>query len=688
MRGTTDVSSHKERAATLIHMWCDEKGTECFAEQLVNLLDKEYLRLWPGLSHIAFPKKKDRLRGGCIPNKHWRFRFYSGCAAVLGWTDRVTYGDSRYYGQDLHEAIKLLWPDEDAVRPVKLSHRVRKLRNLKMAHTPTMTPMKHIASDDDVESEIETLLSVPFRVVGGQSPSVAPRKARIVSSSSRRQTKFLSPLKSPLRVTVYPSPNGSNSGWSSLCTQPEGSQFSLRRSKQQARKSSFRETVEFPEQAEIPANAESLAFEGDDPVLAEDVLPGRKPPPSLRHQQRWKVKPHVEGVRLSSSHHCVIDESALPVIRNSTSSFRAPHGYVTRNLFQENSTDHCSAETSNSNRGNSVNYVSSKNVGGAVGVHRIVGVEKEFFTDINLLGSECCDSEYICCELISESEADENNVSSLQVRLFHNGLTVDTFRSCCSFAEKFQNCTNHESYKSVLSGVQTEGVCSAAAQLLHPTVLSQPFSSESEDDWVEASDDSFSGSDSTSDWEEYAAEICEEDLPRLGIVKLDVDFEADPFEWRMADEFWRSHRVDYSHDTKFKGPHPEPVPEWFGEYIHCGEGARLQPIQIFNRVFPLDVMSRYTIPSMGRPGVTVACVANSQSSLAQNVTGVLCALGIVTCSTIGIRIAARRAEVDGRADGVVGTSELSWEAGSLCLESNAFLLVLLYVEHQLGSGNK
>ncbi|KAL3677403.1 hypothetical protein R1sor_027351 [Riccia sorocarpa] len=117
MTSVTEVSPYKDRAANLIQEWCREKGTDDFADQLVKLLDKEYLREWPGLTHIHFPKKKDRNRDGSIPNRHWRFRFYSGCAAVLGWTDRVTYGDLRYFGTDLHDAIKQLWPDEGGSRP-------------------------------------------------------------------------------------------------------------------------------------------------------------------------------------------------------------------------------------------------------------------------------------------------------------------------------------------------------------------------------------------------------------------------------------------------------------------------------------------------------------------------------------------------------------------------------------------
>lgn len=83
------VEEARTAAETLINEWCEEKGTTIFRDQLVKLLDTEHLRTWPGLSHVAFPKRKECLPGGLIPNRHWRYRFYHGCAAVLGWTERV-----------------------------------------------------------------------------------------------------------------------------------------------------------------------------------------------------------------------------------------------------------------------------------------------------------------------------------------------------------------------------------------------------------------------------------------------------------------------------------------------------------------------------------------------------------------------------------------------------------------------
>ncbi|KAL3693990.1 hypothetical protein R1sor_007641 [Riccia sorocarpa] len=102
------MTTAREEAASHIRAWCSEKGTEAFEEQLLRLLDVEFLRSSGGLSHISLPKHNQRNCDGSIPNRHWRFRFYSGCAAVLGWVERVTYGDPRYFDAGLHDAIKQL----------------------------------------------------------------------------------------------------------------------------------------------------------------------------------------------------------------------------------------------------------------------------------------------------------------------------------------------------------------------------------------------------------------------------------------------------------------------------------------------------------------------------------------------------------------------------------------------------
>ncbi|KAL3684578.1 hypothetical protein R1sor_002600 [Riccia sorocarpa] len=101
----------KAKAADLIRTWCWEKGMEMFADHPLKLLDSEYLRTWGGLKHILFPDGDDLGLKGEIPANHWHYRFYHGVACVLGWTECVTVGDLRYWGEEPHRAIKELWPD-------------------------------------------------------------------------------------------------------------------------------------------------------------------------------------------------------------------------------------------------------------------------------------------------------------------------------------------------------------------------------------------------------------------------------------------------------------------------------------------------------------------------------------------------------------------------------------------------
>ncbi|KAL3681269.1 hypothetical protein R1sor_024225 [Riccia sorocarpa] len=162
---------------------------------------------------------------------------------------------------------------------------------------------------------------------------------------------------------------------------------------------------------------------------------------------------------------------------------------------------------------------------------------------------------------------------------------------------------------SVIPSPSTDGINSEVAELLEGTVLSHDYSSGSQDDRFEDEvGDTVNTLDSGSDsvWELYASKICQEDLPRLGLVELDQEFQDSPFEWRMAEELWASHRTDYSHDTEFKGSSPEPVPDWFSPTLDSSPPCELQPIQFFNKMFPLETMwmvvretNRYAVLKFG-----------------------------------------------------------------------------------------
>ncbi|KAL3696250.1 hypothetical protein R1sor_010326 [Riccia sorocarpa] len=237
-----------------------------------------------------------------------------------------------------------------------------------------------------------------------------------------------------------------------------------------------------------------------DSVPIEVLLPTQEVPPSVRHRQRCKVGAISQLSTFSTQPSCVLDERALPVLIPSSRAARVPHSYVTQSLFHEKS----SLTTSNLSACPSA--VGNDAICGVAGRMQVIGVEKDVFTDMELLGSDSCHSDYICCQLVEELSVDAYNISKIRKQ---TGLLL--------------------------------------------TIMMQVH-------------DTF-GSDSGSDWEEYATEICQEDLPRLGVVMLEQDFHSRPFEWQMADEFWASHRTEYSHDTTFQGAHPEPLPEWLKESL-------------------------------------------------------------------------------------------------------------------------
>ncbi|KAL3701291.1 hypothetical protein R1sor_019313 [Riccia sorocarpa] len=112
MGSLDDHAGHKDAAAEHIKAWASEKGYDAYVCQLLKLLDEEYLKSFAGIRKIPLPRRKACGVDDRIPNRHWRYRFYHGVAAVLGWEERVTFGDDRYWGEDFHQAIKNLWPDE------------------------------------------------------------------------------------------------------------------------------------------------------------------------------------------------------------------------------------------------------------------------------------------------------------------------------------------------------------------------------------------------------------------------------------------------------------------------------------------------------------------------------------------------------------------------------------------------
>ncbi|KAL3681753.1 hypothetical protein R1sor_024709 [Riccia sorocarpa] len=531
MKTSEEARSLAER---LIAEWCEEKGTDIFRTHLLQLLDIEYLRTWPGLSHIAFPKRKDRLSDGTIPNKHWRYRFYHGCAAVLGWTERVTYGDERYFGPELHEAIKSLWPDETRpVRPLNFhgGHPVPIiLKSGGGCHLGVINnePSRSIKSEpsrrslilllrmapqkNDLEREVANLLQLPCPAEVVLSAVMPRRKTRVVSTSSARRIILNTPLKSPIRICMRSSPG---------CIPPKF-QDSARPASQLL--SIFQDSVE-PESATQDGGwslrrQKGLARKG----IQQFKRPGRIPAPL----------PNVNEGETFNDGGSSDDQEALPQAAPKPGRFPPP------SIRQSRQT--------------------APGVNASSTLSKIIGVEKDVFTDVDLLGSIDCDEQYLCVYLLHEHVDEFSGLSRVSVRLPHSGKIVDTFHSCCNFDSKFIMCTNHSGQEPP-ANVNEHVISAEAKELLAGTILSAAFESGSESEWYSEADEESgpipadtgaNDSEAESYWEDYQDEILEEDLPRLGVTKTDDDFLSDPLEWQLADENWPSANTSFSHNCKGK----------------------------------------------------------------------------------------------------------------------------------------
>ncbi|KAL3684392.1 hypothetical protein R1sor_002414 [Riccia sorocarpa] len=530
MTVSSNRADMKEEAAASIREWCEEKGTELYLDDLLKLLDIEYLRTWPGISHISFPKRKARLPDGSIPNKHWWYRFYHGCAAVLGWQDRVTYGDERYFGSRVHAAVKNLWPDELQRAPAQTvkaesfareeSRRPASQERYSSDHVVTernstvctsmagfpMAPLTGVTVQDSNETpEFEadaTLLSSIMNVPFSTGTPRMPRKTRLVSASSAQQPVVVSPLRSPMRVRMQETPIFMFDTNSSFCeTELQShsqfqhtsqapnahSRWSLRHAKGLARQNvrvSFETACADPHG--VDRTGDNLTGDndsgdsGNDSPIERTAPPGRLPPRSIRHLSKWRAYSKAKEATAVPE----LDKGKLPILEIPTTGLESSQPYVTRQLFRE-------LNERGSSAGDVSHGVDTATESIKTSVLRYVGVEFDVFTD-------------------------------------------------------------------------------GAEELISGTILSATFQSESESEWTDdesTSQDNSSDSDEDPDLDAAVAEIIEEDLPRLGVLKLDPTFNQDPFEWQMADENWPSAQTTFSHSTDFLGTDEEPTPAWF--YTDC-----------------------------------------------------------------------------------------------------------------------
>ncbi|KAL3695208.1 hypothetical protein R1sor_009284 [Riccia sorocarpa] len=155
--------------------------------------------------------------------------------------------------------------------------------------------------------------------------------------------------------------------------------------------------------------------------------------------------------------------------------------------------------------------------------YKLVWVFIDVLSPEELAGCIPCDSEYLCSELLSEFGDDIMNLAKVKVRLLHSEPEVE-----------------------------------------EETIRTMVFSEDDDSEWGDESmgKDKNSGSELSSDCEDYVDDILREDLPRLGLMNMKWDHkdEAEPFKRQFSDENWPSHAIWFSHDTAFKGHDQEPVP--------------------------------------------------------------------------------------------------------------------------------
>ncbi|KAL3683704.1 hypothetical protein R1sor_001726 [Riccia sorocarpa] len=423
----------------------------------------------------------------------------------------------------------------------------------------------------DFESEVADLLQQNCPVAF--SPVMPKRKTRVVSLSSARRIMLGTPLKSPVRIRLQSSPGGAVNTSDAIDSQPfsqvlssftcgpgpesvsQGAGWSLRREKGNARKGMTqfkrpgRIPAPIPEATEVAAVGDEGSADDDEALPVAAPKPGRFPPPSIHEQRLWKSVAFGAG---SASSRISLDLSKLPVVDIPSVGGSAGRPYVLRSLFRDSGCQTAGKPASGVKSSSS--FV------------KIIGVETDVLSPTDAVGARTCDEDFLCVFLLKEYVDDVPGLDRVSIRLPHNGKIVDTFSSCCDYSAKFSECPNHSGQEPLVANVK-EQVVSAEAEVLHEgTILNTTFQSESETDWFSEEDGTqlplTAGNDSEeeSDWEDYQDEILEEDLPRLGLTKVDSEFLSDPWEWQLADENWPSSNTSFSHNCAFEGEAEEPLP--------------------------------------------------------------------------------------------------------------------------------
>ncbi|KAL3682997.1 hypothetical protein R1sor_001019 [Riccia sorocarpa] len=383
------MTTAREEAASHIRAWCTEKGTEAFEEQTYG--DPRYFaglhdaikQLWPDdkqLSTASFVKSKKR----CPESSQLSVEEEkpATCTTVSQFTVRGRDNLPVTCELETTTCIQVLSDETLAIDRRKR----RRLPQWMLVPRPgnSVSPDRESTTDGDSESDAGSAYDSPRR---------APRKTRILSSSSQQNTECSSPLDSPIRICLRVS---------SQKDLQERCQFSLRNQRRQARLSGARDR---PSDSALPPRISCLVTPVSQPhenlggPNASDVglsfsaaLPVLDPapvttslPPASKHKAKTRS---AQGVSTSKRPLFTFDDSNAPIISAPCGDVILAPPYVTRSLFRESLL---------SNNSPSVITNSTSAVVNAVHDICVIGVSTDVFSDEQLVGSNPCFDEFICC---------------------------------------------------------------------------------------------------------------------------------------------------------------------------------------------------------------------------------------------------------------------------------------------------
>ncbi|KAL3693759.1 hypothetical protein R1sor_007410 [Riccia sorocarpa] len=146
---------------------------------------------------------------------HWRYRFYHGIAAVLGWEERVTFGDDRYWGDSFHRAIKAFWPEESTAASVPPKP-VVPLNPESPPSRDASSPSQSFTSE--VLIPLHGVITCKIKsscTLDTSSPSVVVDSLTTAIHKRRKLPRWIQRLAEPVRMSGYVSSSGEDDEYTS-----------------------------------------------------------------------------------------------------------------------------------------------------------------------------------------------------------------------------------------------------------------------------------------------------------------------------------------------------------------------------------------------------------------------------------------------------------------------------------------